>query len=370
MDTARSRSLPLWILAVVATLAALKLGAAVLAPIVVALVLGVVLSPLSSRIDRLGAPPALSAFLTLLTALLLFGGLFAALEPILSDVIEQMPRAWAEVREIIASVRSAVRSLDDLSDEVSALLSEGPVAVADTPDGGDGSSDGSDGGGDDEVSVPTIWDALLYAPGLAATVLIFVGTLYFFLLARREVYDWISGSANFPLNTADMLEAEREVSRYFLTITLINGGFGLLITGVLMALGMPYAPLWGFAAFLVNFVLYLGPAAFAVALLLGGIVAFEGPISFAPAAAYVLLNATEGQFVTPSLVGRQMSVNPLMVFLSLVGWLWLWGPLGGVIAIPVLVWGMVLYKRGRAAQTISSGTPGRLRPNLLAGADG
>lgn len=370
MDIQRSRSLPLWIVAVVAILAALRLGADVLAPIVVALVLGVVLSPLSRPIDRLGAPPALSAFLTLFAALLALAGLFAALEPILSDVINQMPRAWEEVREIIARMRSAMRSLDDMSAEVAAALGEEAAPVDATSDGSGGGDEPDEDEDEDEVSVPTIWDALLYAPGVAAAIMIFIGTLYFFLLARREVYDWISGSANFSLGTADMLEAEREVSRYFLTITLINAGFGLLITGILMVLGMPYAPLWGFAAFLVNFVLYIGPAAFALALLLGGIVAFEGPISFAPAIAYVVTNAIEGQFVTPSLVGRQMSVNPLLVFLSLVGWLWLWGPVGGVIAIPLLVWGMVLYKRAQAAQTNSSGTPGTLRPNRLAGADG
>ena len=100
--------------------------------------------------------------------------------------------------------------------------------------------------------------------------------------------------------------------------------------------------LWGLAAFLLNFVLYLGPVVFAFALFIGGIVQFEGAISFLPAALYVAMNLTEGQFVTPALVGRHMKVNPLLVFLSLVFWLWLWGPIGGVVAIPFLVWTLFL----------------------------
>jgi predicted PurR-regulated permease PerM len=91
-----------------------------------------------------------------------------------------------------------------------------------------------------------------------------------------------------------------------------------------------------------NFILYLGPACVAVALLVAGIVVFDGPTVLLPPALFVGLNLLEGQFVTPMLVGRHMSVNPLLVFLSLVFWLWLWGPLGGFIAIPLLIWSLAI----------------------------
>ena len=88
-----------------------------------------------------------------------------------------------------------------------------------------------------------------------------------------------------------------------------------------------------------------GPALVAAALLLAGLLSFDGLAGLAPAALFVSMNAIEGQFVTPALVGRHMHVNPLLVFLSLVFWLWLWGPIGGIVAIPVLVW--TLYLLGR-----------------------
>ncbi len=370
MNPARSLTLPLWLLTFIACVAAFKVGAGVLAPIVLALVIGVVLSPLSRRIDRLGAPPAAGAFLTLFAMLLLIVGLFTALEPVLSEALERAPQIMDEVREIITNIRSAMQGLDNVSAEVAEAMTDDAAVAAEVaaPATAEVAQPVADEG--EAIELPSMTDALFYAPGFVATVMVFVATLYFFLLSRREVYGWIAGSPAVPLGIADLLEAEREVSRYFLTITLINAGLGLLVTGMLVLYGMPYAVLWGFGAFLLNYVLYIGPAGFAVGLLLAGLVAFDGPLSFAPAATYVFMNAIEGQFVTPSLVGRQMSVNPLLVFLSLVTWLWIWGPIGGVVAIPLLVWAMVLIKRGHAAQTISSGTPGRLRPNLLATAEG
>ncbi len=68
----------------------------------------------------------------------------------------------------------------------------------------------------------------------------------------------------------------------------------------------------------------------------------SGPASLAPAASFILLNTIEGQFVTPALVGKHMAVNPLLVFLALIVGIWLWGPIGGIVAIPLLLWGLVL----------------------------
>ena len=128
------------------------------------------------------------------------------------------------------------------------------------------------------------------------------------------------------------------MSRYFLTILLINAAFGVIVAGAMAIVGMPWPMTWGIVAFLLNFILYLGPIFMAGCLVVAGSMTFTGPEAFLPATVYVALNATEGQFVTPSLVGRSLHVNPLLVFLSLVLWLWLWGPLGGFVAIPLLIW--------------------------------
>jgi len=325
----------LWFIALIAGFTVLKSAAALFAPIVLALVLGVVLSPFSERIDRLGAPAALSAFLTMVIALAVLLVLVILIEPVISGAVRRFPIIWAELRETIVTVRETLRGLNEVSERVAEALND--PAQPDAPEE------------EERVDVPSLSDALLLAPGYAARVMRFVGTLYFFLLSRRDFYDWLSTS-DFAVNTRDMLDAEHEVSRYFLTITLINATFGAAYAAAFWTMGMPYPILWGFVAFLANYILYLGPAIFAAALLAGGIVVFDGPLSFAPVVTYITLNMIEGQFVTPSLVGRQMAVNPLLVFLSLVFWLWIWGPVGGIIAIPLLVWGLALRKRRRKVQ--------------------
>ena len=190
--------------------------------------------------------------------------------------------------------------------------------------------------------MPSMMDAVLYAPSVAAQVLIFVGALFFFLLSRVEVYDYLSQHRILSSRPRDtsliLLAAERRVSRYFLTITVINAGFGTIIGTVMALLGMPSPIVWGVLAFLMNFILYLGPITLAGILVIAGSITFDGLYAFAPAALFISINAMEGQFVTPSLVGRQLAVSPLLVFLSLIFWLWLWGPIGGFVAIPLLVW--------------------------------
>lgn len=174
-------------------------------------------------------------------------------------------------------------------------------------------------------------------PSFGAQVLVFVGILYFFLLTRVDLYRFAAEKSR-SLTYEVLCKAEGQVSRYFFTVTTINAIFGASVAMMLIALGMPNAIYWGLAAFLVNFVLYLGPIAFAITLLIAGLIVYDGPITMAPAVLYLSMNMIEGQFVTPSLVGRHMSVNPLLVFVALLFFLWLWGPLGGIIAIPLLAW--------------------------------
>ena len=130
---------------------------------------------------------------------------------------------------------------------------------------------------------------------------------------------------------------------------------------------MPAPYVWGFIAATLNYILYIGPAIFAASALLGGLLAFDGGMGVMPAILYVCLNGVEGNFVTPTLVGKNMQVNPLLVFLSLVFWLWLWGPLGGIVAIPILLYALAIVTGFGMSQTISFGTAGRSRPKRSAG---
>ncbi|MBT0959104.1 AI-2E family transporter [Alphaproteobacteria bacterium KMM 3653] len=326
------RNLPticLFILTGIVLCVALQQGKTIFAPVLSALLLGVILTPLSDFWDRLRFPPALSAALSVLLALLIILTLLLLLEPYVTDVINRAPLIWEELRSTVEELRRTLRGVEKIAEDVAAAI--------ETDAGAGGSADG------DAVALPSITEALFFAPQFAAQCLIFAGTLYFFLMVKNDLYAWVS-AASFKLGEGDLRMAGQQVSRYVLTISAINLGLGVIVMIVMELLGMPSPVLWGLLAFALNFLLYLGPMAMISMLTVTGIVVFDGPTSFMPALIYFVLNATEAQFVTPMMVGRSLSVNPLTVFLSLVFWMWLWGPIGGIIAIPLLIWCITILK--------------------------
>ena len=128
------------------------------------------------------------------------------------------------------------------------------------------------------------------------------------------------------------------VSRYLLSITVINILEGFAVGVGLYLIGVPSAPLWGALAALTNFVVFIGPAVMVAILFMVGLAEFDTlGGSFLPVAVYLGINMIEAQFVTPMVIGRTMTLNPFVVLLALVFWIWLWGPLGGFIAIPALL---------------------------------
>lgn len=316
------------LLAAIASFAALRFAQGLFAPIVLAIVVGIVLAPLTDRMARLGLPATFAALGGLMVALILAVVFVLFLQPHVMELVRRWPLLWAEAQSVIADVQRILNGIEEVADNVAKAL-----------DGDEGGEKADSGGA--AAAVPDVATAISYAPALAGQALIFIGTLFFFLLSRGEVYALLAAVVP-RLTLSRLFVAERVVSRYFLTITAINGVLGLLLTLVLTAVGMPSPILWGVLAFVVNFVPYLGPALFATTLAVAGILVFDGVYGIVPAASYFLLNMIEGQFVTPALVGRNMSINPLLVFVTLTGWLWLWGPLGGIVALPLLLWVLAL----------------------------
>jgi predicted PurR-regulated permease PerM len=314
----------------------------VTAPLVLALVTGVVLSPVAVSWERVGIPHQLGALLNLFVALIAIGGLLFLFQPVMVRLVEQAPKVAADVEDTLGNLRNTMRGIDEMSRGVADAVS----GEEEAPEGGTAPAREEEEAPAEETAVPSVADALWLAPALLAQIAVFAGTLFFFLATREDIYSWLSRHVRWRRRPeqvqAILLEAERKVSRYFLTIATINAGLGTCVFLLTSQLGVPGAPMWGLLAFLANFVLYLGPAVFAFGLLYAGVAQFDGPMSVVPALAYVTLNFIEGQFVTPAAVGRQMHINPLVVFLSVIFGIWLWGPIGGIVAIPILVWLLVL----------------------------
>jgi predicted PurR-regulated permease PerM len=133
-------------------------------------------------------------------------------------------------------------------------------------------------------------------------------------------------------------DVESEISHYLLTVALINAGLGTVIALGLWGLGVPNSLVWGAAAALLNFLPYVG--AFMTILLVSviALISFDS-ISYALLApAFVLLcDIVEGQFVTPMVVGRRLEINAVAIFIAIAFWSWLWGFVGALMAVPLLV---------------------------------
>ncbi len=311
------------LIAIVICLAALHFAQDIAAPMTLAVVVGVIVAPLMDFLHRLKIPVGYSATIIMVLTLVGLGLLILALEPLLWRVTDEIPKIRYELQALIYDMRGMMRGLDDMNVEMQRALG------------------GESGEGAAESALPSVSDALFLAPVILAQVLVFAGTFYFFLLTRLEVYSAlakrIGGVAQSSVIQQRFKTAESLVSRYFVTISFINLGLGLALTGVLMLIGLPLAWVWGMAAFLLNYVLYVGPALMAAGLLLSGLVHFDGLMVGAPFLGFLCLNMMEAQFVTPSLVGKHVSLNALLVFVALVFGLWFWGPIGGIVSIPVMV---------------------------------
>jgi len=133
-------------------------------------------------------------------------------------------------------------------------------------------------------------------------------------------------------------EIQQNISNYLFAVSLINIALGVVVSVGLYLLKVPNAAMWGMLVAVLNFVPYFGPVVGIVLLGAVGLLSFEsGYQAFLPAAWYLLLHLLESNFITPQLLGRRLTLNPVAIFVSLMFWTWLWGVPGALLSVPILV---------------------------------
>jgi predicted PurR-regulated permease PerM len=133
-------------------------------------------------------------------------------------------------------------------------------------------------------------------------------------------------------------EIQQNISHYLFSVSLINLGLGIVVSGGLYFMGVPNAAMWGLLVALLNFVPYFGPGAGIILLAVVGLLTFDSLWqAVLPPAWYLLAHALESNLVTPVLLGRRFTLNPVVIFVSLIFWTWLWGVPGALLSVPVLV---------------------------------
>ncbi len=149
-------------------------------------------------------------------------------------------------------------------------------------------------------------------------------------------------------------EIQQNISNYLFSVSLINIGLGVVVSAGLYFMGVPDAAMWGMLVAVLNFVPYFGPVTGVILLAAVGLLTFdtlwEGLL---PPAWYLLLHLLEANFITPVLLGRRFTLNPVVIFVSLIFWMWLWGVPGALLSVPILVSIKVICDRVPAMMPIS-----------------
>lgn len=316
----------LMILCGLAITAALEIAQVILAPICLSLVVGMLFGPAADRLSRLRVPSWISALLMVVVfiALILTAGV-AIVVP-LSDWLDRLPFIWAQLQTQLTSWQGFFASVSSLQDQLrDAMGQSGNMQVS----------------VDDNSAVETVF---YFAPTFMAQVILFLASLYFFILTRpyfRQSVLRMCADHDQRKCVATVFQAiEARLSTYLVAITFINVGLGVAVALALWGFGVPSPLLWGMLAGLLNYIVYIGPAAMVVILTGVGLATGNTVLTIlTPPAVYLLLNLIEAQFVTPTVLGRTMTLNPFVVFLAIAFWIWLWGPAGGFVAVPLLLVG-------------------------------
>jgi predicted PurR-regulated permease PerM len=192
-----------------------------------------------------------------------------------------------------------------------------------------------------------ITPALTFLTPALGELVVFVAALFFFLVGRKHLRRHVVlffPSQEERLRTLRILnEIEESLTRYLATTGVINLCLGVIVGCATWLIGLPNAPMWGVLAFAFNFLPYVGPLIITIALFVAGLVVFPslGQALIAPAF-FVGLATVEGHFITPNIVGRRLALSPVLVFVGLVFWTWLWGPMGALLATPLVIVGTVV----------------------------
>jgi len=319
--------------AILAVFYTLYFAAAIVLPFVLAIVLYLLLSPLMRFMShRLRLPRTLSALVLILALFCLVGGIGAAISVPASGWIARAPQSLPTLEKKLGFLREPINLAQNGLKQLATLLGEDHRA-AEPPA---------------PSSVPTISNlgsvggAILLGTGAALGKVFTVLLLLFFLLSSgdtllRRLVEVLPTWEDKKRAVQIAIEIERNVAGYLATITMMNALVGLAAGSAMWLLGLPDPLLWGTFAFLLNYVPIIGPITGIICFFFVGLFIYENPLeAFVPAGIYLTIHILEGETITPMLLARRLTLNPVLVIASLLFWNWLWGIPGALLSVPLL----------------------------------
>jgi predicted PurR-regulated permease PerM len=339
-----------WCSVILVTLAAgvtFYVARSYLLPIFAAFVLSVLLAPLVGALEARRAPPSVAAAVAVLAVCLLAYVSVALVAAPAARWAARSPEILASVGEHLERFQSTVNAVHEISNELEEMT--GDVETTEVVLQGQGLTQSL---------------AMSARAMLVQTLFILVMT-YFLLITRKQIR--IKAIAAQPrlggrLRTARAFrDVERRVAVYLLILAIVNLGLGASVATVMWLLGVPSPIMWGGLAAALNFLPFVGPTLMTMLLAAAGLATFDtlAGAALAPAA-YLALNFLESNLVTPLVVSGRMTLNPLAILLAISFWTWIWGPLGGLLSVPLLIMLKVVCDHTTALQPLGSSIGGPL----------
>jgi predicted PurR-regulated permease PerM len=308
---------------------ALKAGAEFFLPTTAALVIAVSLVPVLEWLERRRVPSALAALICVLLFLVAANVALAAIIVPATEFFRRLPERIDRIQMNIAPLIDLYSSLEKyLNRTVQHLAASGPVKSPQTT----------------AVAPPSSILELAATSAPSVIIQVFFGVLvvFFFLsgwtrlrqrtITSRSSFGGAMATARVIQNVVD------DTSAYLGTITIINLTLGVAIAGVLYVMGMPYPLMWGGIVALLNYVPYFGPIAAAGLLALGGLMTFHDIwVALLPAFIMIGCHLVEANAITPLIVGHRLTINPILILVSISFWSWVWGTAGTLLAVPLLI---------------------------------
>ena len=306
---------------------ALQAGAGFFLPVSAALVIAIALVPMLEWLERRGVPSSLAAFTSIITFIGVANAAVAAIVVPAARWFALLPERVVRIRHNLRPLIDLYTSLDHFISNTSATFMHPKAGVRTVT-----------------LETPNSLLDIVASSAPVAIVQMFFGVLvvYFFLagwtrMRRRTITS--RGSFSSAMTTARVIqEMVGATSTYLATITMINITLGLLTALAFWLIGLPDPLMWGGIVALFNYMPYLGPIMAAILLSLGGLMVFRDAWYAAlPPAIFVGCHLIESNLITPALVGRRLTINPLLILIALSFWSWVWGPVGALLAVPLLI---------------------------------
>jgi predicted PurR-regulated permease PerM len=307
---------------------ALREGSEFFLPLTIAIILSIALVPALEWFERRGLPSAVAALLCTILFLVIANGALALIIVPATDWFVDLPDRIPKIMNNLAPLIDLYSDLQKFIDDTARMVTSGTMAEAQKVAIG---------------SPDSLLDLFASAAPAVALQMAFVILLIFFFLAGwtklRENAINSRGSFTGAMATARVIQnVVSATSAYLTTITVINLLLGVAVALVLYMIGMESPAMWGGIVALLNFVPYLGPVLAAILLALGGLMSFNDlGTAMIPALVQIAFHTIEANFITPTILGRRLTMNPLLILISLSYFAWIWGTPGALLAVPLLI---------------------------------